>query len=139
MASYARFIFPLHDADSFFERLKTVVRKFTAHTSFPRVSSFMIDDKRMRLEYGREDYYFYFVWADDTIVAEEMPEITQHLFKNRPEKDLIASYKFRIEFWGEDDDNMDYFNEFLFLMETIQASEEVVIVDYQTGHFFDAF
>lgn len=95
----------------------------------------MVDDKRIRLEFGREEYYFYFLTAEGDAVAEESREIAAN-HKQRPESAAIQNCRYRIEFYGEDDQNMDYFNDFFGLMEEVKKIRGTIIFDYPNARFF---
>lgn len=96
----------------------------------------MANDKQIRLEFGREEYYFYITLEDQNWVPEEMQDIAQTFLKGHPAQAYVAALPFRVSFCGEDDFEMDYFNTFLLLMEAIQAEEKVLILDTTHGRFF---
>jgi hypothetical protein len=135
MSSYAHFILPLENIEGFFERLKNILQ--TACRKQSKQGSLMANDKQIRLEFGREEYFFYITLEDQPSVAEEMQDISQTFLKGHPAQAHVAALPFRVSFYGEDDFEMDYFNTFLLLMEAIQAEEKVLILDTTQGRFFD--
>ena len=69
-------------------------------------------------------------------VLAESKEIADN-YSGHKNKQEIASCKSRIEFWGDQDDGMDYFNEHLFILEQFMDNEKVLIYDFISGVFFD--
>lgn len=95
----------------------------------------MADDRRARIEFYREEYYFYLALVEESWVAEESREIADNQAK-RSEAEVIRNCRYRIEFYGDDDVNMDYFNDYFALMEEIQKIPGAIIFDYPNGKFF---
>ncbi len=95
----------------------------------------MSDERRARIEFYREEYYFYLSVVDETWVIEESREIAQS-HGSRNESGVIRECAYRIEFYGDDDLNMDYFNDYFALMEEFQKIPGVIIFDYPNNAFF---
>lgn len=133
MASYQNFLFSAEPSGVFFARVKTALSNFC--DSLTRTTSLMADDRRARIEFYREEYYFYLALVEESWVAEESREIADNQAK-RSEAEVIRNCPYRLEFYGDDDLNMDYFNDYFALMEEIQKIPGAIIFDYPNGKFF---
>ena len=95
----------------------------------------MADDRRARIEFYREEYYFYLALVNESWVIEESREIADNQAK-RSEAEVIRNCPYRLEFYGDDDLDMEYFNDYFALMEEIQKIPGAIIFDYPNGKFF---
>lgn len=95
----------------------------------------MADNRRARIEFSREEYYFYLALVDESWVTEESRAIADNQAK-RSESEVIWNCPHRIEFYGDDDLNMNYFNDYFALMEEIRKMPGAIIFDYPNGQFF---
>ncbi len=82
------------------------------------------------------DYYFHFQLEMSESVLQESKEIAES-YKGNKDKTTIASCKSRVEFWGDEDPDGDYFNDHMFILEQIMKNEKLLIYDYRNGVFFD--
>jgi hypothetical protein len=73
--------------------------------------------------------------SSEPSVVEESAEIAAQFASDRKDKSKIAACKRRIEFESHDDPNLDYFNDYLFVTEEIEAFKGVYIFDPQAGEF----
>lgn len=81
-------------------------------------------------------YKFIFTLNKEDWVQEESKDIAETFGKNRTDYNRISNSKKRIEFYGEEDFNMDYFNDYLLILENIQREMHVTIFDTDNGKFF---
>lgn len=95
----------------------------------------MADDRRARVEFYREEYYFYLSLVGESWVVEESREIAENN-ATRGESVVIRECSYRVEFYGDDDLNMDYFNDYFGIMEELQKIPGIIIYDYPNGTFF---
>lgn len=95
----------------------------------------MRDKTRMRIEFGREEYYFYFVLFDDTAAAAEAVEIAEK-HTNHALSTIVRAAPYRVELWGDEDPNMDFFNAHFALMELLSVIPGIAIYDYVRGRFY---
>lgn len=95
----------------------------------------MADDRRARVEFYREEYYFYLSLVGESWVVEESREIAENN-ATRGESVVIRECPYRVEFYGDDDVNMDYFNDYFGIMEEFQKIPGIIIYDYPNGTFF---
>ena len=123
---YNNFIIPLAHEDGFWERIKTHL-----------INHYELEDRGSHFIIKVKNYCFYFSYIQEDWVAEESQDIANNAAKHREDKQLIANSKSRVEVSGDDDFDMDYFNDFVMLMEVIENCEKVVIFDYESGTFFD--
>ncbi len=95
----------------------------------------MADTKRMRVEYGREEYYFYLSLFEGEAALAESEDIARSRLSH-PWAKTVANCAYRIEFSGDDDPDMDYFNEYFALMEELVQGAGAIVFDYPSGKFF---
>ncbi len=133
MASYQNFLFSAEPSEVFFPRVKAALKSFCE--GLKRTTSLMADDRRARIEFYREEYYFYLTLVDESWVVEESREIAEN-HATRSESAVIRKCTYRIEFYGDDDVNMDYFNDYFGIMEELQKIPGIIIYDYPNGTFF---
>ncbi len=81
-------------------------------------------------------YKFIFTLNKEDWVQEESKDIAETFGKNRTDYNRISNSQKRIEFYGEEDFNMDYFNDYLLILENIQREMHVTIFDTDNGKFF---
>ena len=133
MASYQAFQFSAEPAAETFLKLKAALKKVcNDHT---QTLSLMADDRRARIEFYREEYYFYLELIDEPWVVEESRDIARN-HARRSESEILANCSYRVEFYGDDDANMDYFNDYFGLMEEFRRIPGVIIFNYPTNSFF---
>ena len=81
-----------------------------------------------------EDYYFHFWFDNNEGTQSEIKEIAQN-YDGVKDKNLLSSCQSRIEFWGDEDQDMNFFNDSLFLLE--QLGNTPAIIDVKTGEEFE--
>jgi len=95
------------------------------------------NEKHLLVNMGN-NYYFHFQLDTSEGVLQESKEIAQKYNGNK-NKDLIASCKNRVEFWGDEDPDADYINDHIYLLEKIMLNDKLMIFDFRNGTFFDEF
>lgn len=66
-------------------------------------------------------FTFKIVLNDDDYVQEESQEMANDAAKDHPDHAIIATAKARLEIASDNDENMDYFNDFIYLLEQADA------------------
>ena len=93
------------------------------------------NEKHLLVDMGK-DYYFHFSLDTSEGVIEESKDIAQN-YKGEKDKEQIASCKSRIEFWGDEDTDGDYINDFMVILEQLQSNKDIMIFDFRNNVFFD--
>jgi hypothetical protein len=83
------------------------------------------------------DYKFYVYYATEAHVLEESREMAQTYIGDASTKAAIARCATRFEMHGDDDPDMDYFNDSLYLQEQIEALGTVYILDPIGGNWMN--
>ena len=85
-----------------------------------------------------DNYEFYIGLNEESYVADEIREIVEDCAKDRDDKDVLLTCKKRLEISGGDEDfDMDYFNDSLYINEKIQEFKNVFIYNPQENKFDD--
>lgn len=85
-----------------------------------------------------KNYQFRFIFIDEDWIIEESKEIANSFCKSHPKKkQILANSRTRIEFYGEDDPEMEFFNEHLFIFEHINNNPKFLIFNYPQGNWFE--
>ena len=129
---YKYFLFSDNGADAFMQVIESALRQYCATEG---ATSFMRDATRMRIEFGREEYYFYFVLFNDAAAAAEAAEIAEK-HPNHALSTIVRAAPYRVELWGDEDPNMDFFNAHFALMELLSVIPGIAIYDYVRGGFY---
>lgn len=78
-----------------------------------------------------DDYNFYIYLSDEEHVNEEATEIANDQDvdwnENIFDKEKLKTCKKRFEVWGDDDFDIDYFNDSLFIIEQIENFNNIII------------
>ena|SRR5215510_3775574 len=85
--------------------------------------------------YFNDRWSFYIEWDSGRNVLEESHEIAQRFSVSAEQAQRIASCDCRISTSADDDPNMDYFNDYIFVLETLESFEGVILFDPDTGLF----
>lgn len=73
-----------------------------------------------------DDYCFYFCFNEEEYVLSDAKEIASR-YKGSKNKDLIASCKTRIDFWGGDDSyKVAYINYYMFLLDSVNKLNDYI-------------
>ncbi|MFO1478959.1 MAG: hypothetical protein U1F40_02025 [Turneriella sp.] len=133
MASYRNFLFFDKEQEPAFAELRRAVDTFAQKQG--RLVSVMADDHRLRLQFEPEVYAFYFAICAEPWVREESDDLARSM-QRHPQAAQLAGKTWRVEFYGDDDTGMDFFNDFFALMESISTLPGCVVYDYVNGQFF---
>lgn len=118
------------------ESLKEKLDKFYA--SDDRNTSISLHDQSIHLQI--ENFTFYISWNEDEYVLIESHDIAKNFATQRADKDQIASCKKRIEMSDTNDDiDVDYFNDSLYIMEIMESFSGVFVFNPQDGNFMDEY
>ena len=82
-----------------------------------------------------KNYNFHFNYDTSNDVQVEMKELAED-YTGRGNKTLISDSIARIEFWGDRDDNQDYMNEALFLLQNLNEQQGLHFYDFKSGHLW---
>ncbi|HMV42786.1 MAG TPA: hypothetical protein PK079_20155 [Leptospiraceae bacterium] len=133
MSSYNHFIFSNLDANQLLDRIyNSIQNTFSKRNKKPNIH---LENSKIEIQYS--DYLFTFLLIDEDWVLEESKDIAERFAKTEIQKEVIYHSKKRVEFWGNDDYQMNYFNDYLILLENIQKDSDVIIFDTINGKFFD--
>lgn len=83
------------------------------------------------------DWTFQIGHEDQPHVVVESKEIAEYYGKGRPDQHRIAGCKRRITVSGDDDPNMDHFNDYCFLTAVFEEYPGVILFDPQAGEFVE--
>ncbi len=124
---YLAFIQPDSDAD--LTVLKTNLESFYAKTNRrPNISQI---DKTITVAF--DNYKFEIFLTDESHVIEEAAEIANDRVtdyaENSFDKEKLKTSSKRFEISGEDDFDMDYFNDSLFIVEATEKFKGVIVFD----------
>ena len=114
--------------------LEEVVEKLRTKFASQKVSIARSGEK---VVIKRESWSLNVYWEDEPHVLEEAQEIADHFANHRPDKDVIASSQRRLTTAGDPDPNMDYFNDYVWMIEAFEAIPEFIIFDANNGKFMD--
>lgn len=80
-------------------------------------------------------YRFHFIHKDEDWVKEESAEMADNYRGTAVSKDQIRQCASRIEFYGDEDPQMDYFNEQFSLLHQLKDEPGLLIFDYLNNQF----
>lgn len=133
--SYQHLIYLAPTQDFSFDDFKCQLQKYYHQNQsikliFTKPNKIIIDFKNQ--------YSFYLNYNNDETVIVEAQEMFEFFTNDYSEtkisdkqKELFKQSTHRIEFYGDTDLDMDYFNEMLFLFDEIQKSLNVVILNME--------
>lgn len=81
------------------------------------------------------NYRFHFIHKDEDWVKEESAEMADNYRGSAVSKDQIRQCASRIEFYGDEDPQMDYFNEQFSLLQQLKDEPGLLIFDYLNNQF----
>jgi hypothetical protein len=77
------------------------------------------------------------IFENEPHVVVESEDIADRFAASHPSRSEIATSKQRLCVSGDDDPNMDHFNDFLFVMEVLESYSGVYLFDPLEGAFVD--
>ncbi|MEO6305219.1 MAG: hypothetical protein ABIP51_18815 [Bacteroidia bacterium] len=126
--SYLAFIEPGSDAN--LEILKTNLDEFYAKPTITNKPDITLNSRSITLTFN-DGYAFYINLSNEQHVNGEAKEFadTNDLdwYEKPVDKEKLLSCTSRLEIYGEDDYNMNYFNDSLYIVETIGAFKGVIV------------
>ncbi|HNA80482.1 MAG TPA: hypothetical protein PKY99_13550 [Turneriella sp.] len=131
---YEKFIFSAEDQAVLFPKIVGAARSFC--NSLQRTTSIMADERRLRIEFYREEYYFYFQLITEPWIIDESRDLAR-VHPLRQESTWLKNCAYRVEFSGDEDANMDYFDAQLDLLRCVLAIPGVAVYDYKQSAFFE--
>lgn len=81
------------------------------------------------------NYRFHFIHKDEDWVKEESAEMADNYRGSAVSKEQIRQCASRIEFYGDEDPQMDYFNEQFSLLQQLKDEPGLLIFDYLNNQF----
>ena len=133
--SYSVFLFWPKSISSPMDEIEKILVDMYANKSkmVPRIEK---NDSTIQLYYS--DYEFHFDLVAEDWVLLESQDIADTFGKNRKDFSVIESSRERIEFYGGEDPDMKYFNEYLLMLEKIQAKLPFAIFDANNSEFWES-
>ncbi|KQB39587.1 hypothetical protein [Flavobacterium aquidurense] len=130
--SYLAFITP--DSDAGLIALKNNLDTFYEKSEIENKPEIVLNDHQIDIIFD-DEYRFYIAFSQEEYVNEEALEFAQENKMDWNEEvidkaKLETCYK-RFEVWGDDDFDMDYFNDSLFIIEQIEKFNDVIIFAVQ--------
>lgn len=86
--------------------------------------------KPTHIRIRRDNWYFHVHWYDDSTPVEESPNLARIYGRHREDQDVIASCKRWVTTYGSDDPDMDYFNDYCYVLGMFEEIPNVYILDY---------
>lgn len=126
--SYLAFIAPASDASLIV--LKNNLETFYEKPAIENKPEIVLEDNQINIIFD-DEYRLYIAFSEEEYVNEEALEFAQEYKTDWNETTfdkakLETCYK-RFEVWGDDDFDMDYFNDSLFVIEEIEKFSDVII------------
>ena len=84
-----------------------------------------------------DDYVFEIRHVEGAEILEESESAAKYYIGDSDTKSAIALCRARFEMYGDDDHNMDYFNDSLYIQECMEAVAKIYIFDPQGGKFMN--
>lgn len=98
----------------------------------------VLNKSENRIEVKLKDFLFTYAFIEEDWILEESEDIAKSFGKNRNDFEIIKNSRMRIEFYGGDDPDLNYFNDYLLQLEKIQKEiPSIIIFDTENGIFFD--
>ena len=130
--SYLAFITPTSDASLI--ALKNNLETFYDRPVIENKPEILLEDNQINIIFD-DEYQLYIAFSEEEYVNEEALEIAQEQQldwnENTFDKTVLETCRKRFEIWGDDDFDMDYFNDSLFVIEQIEQFSDVIIFAIQ--------
>jgi hypothetical protein len=130
---YTAFALVPSDTDTSLRQAETYIREFYAQQSHAASGTIQIVSQDETLTIHLDSWRMFVVYNCEPYVLEESKDIAEMLSRRHPEMMKLQGYGCRFELWSDEDPNMDYFNEYLFVLEQLSKIPEAVLVDHQSG------
>jgi len=126
--SYLAFIQPTSDAD--IEVLKKNLDTFYNNSNVEEKPCISLKNNKIIINFS-EKYKFYIYLSEKEYVIEEAEEFAQNGGLDWADKPFdpkkLKTCRKRFDIWGEDDYDMDYFNDSLYIIEQVEKFSDVII------------
>ena len=132
--SYMHFIFWKERTEDPIKEIGNILESMYGRN--PKAEAAVILSKE-RVNVKVNEYMFTYVFIAEDWVLEESRDIADSFGRKRKDHLIIKESRSRIEFYGDDDYDMNYFNDYLLMLEKIQRELPVIIFDAENGKFFD--
>lgn len=130
--SYLAFITPTSDASLI--ALKNNLETFYQKETIESKPEIVLDENQIDIVFD-EDYRLHIAFSDEEYVNEEALELAEQYEldwnENTFDKATLQTCQKRFEIWGDEDFDMDYFNDSLFVIEEIENFSDVIIFAMQ--------
>ncbi|MGO4293929.1 hypothetical protein [Chitinophaga sp. RAB17] len=126
--SYLAFILP--DANANIDTLKNALTDFYSGPEIENQPTVSMNENEITVRF-EDDYTFHIAFSNDAHVNVEARELAEEQALDWNEaafdKAALARSTSRFEIWGEEDYDMDYFNDSLFIIQKIEEFNGVII------------
>jgi hypothetical protein len=127
---YSHLAFILPGSNANIAALKNALVDFYARPVISENPAISLDGDDISVRFA-DDYTFHIVFSNEAHVNTEAREVAeeQELDWNEDpfDKSALAQSVSRFEIWGDEDFDMDYFNDSLFILQKIEEFDHVVI------------
>lgn len=126
--SYLAFVQDSSNAD--IHALKNYLEDFYAQTETNNRPAITIENNQIDIVFN-DEYSLYALFSDEEYINEEAQEFAEEYEadwnENIFDREKLKTCKKRFEIWGDDDFDMNYFNDSLFIIEQIEKFNDVII------------
>ncbi|MCP2028954.1 hypothetical protein L1276_004133 [Flavobacterium sp. HSC-32F16] len=130
--SYSAYISPVSNAD--ITVLREYLETFYQESDNADKPQIVLKDNAITITFD-DQYKFYIYLSDEKHVNEEAAEIADYLEEdwneNTYDKEKLKVSQKRFEIWGDQDFDMDYFNDSLFIIDQIEKFSDIIIFQNQ--------
>jgi hypothetical protein len=113
-----------------FQQIAERIKEYIGTSNNVRVS---LGEKQVSISYDGWSLRVY--WEDEHYVMSESKDFAEHPLTPEPYRTFIASCHRRITTAADDDPNMDYFNDYVIVINALESFGEFVIHDDNTNEF----
>lgn len=128
--SYSVYILPSSNAT--IATLKAYLEKFYQKSDAGDQPEIVLSDNQITILFN-DEYHFYIYLSEEKHVNEEALEIVEDLeedWNQEPfDKEKLKTAQKRFEVWGDQDFDMDYFNDSLFIIDQIEKFSDIIIFE----------
>lgn len=110
-----------------------IVHKLETHlrSRSPKPLQVVVEGQNLILR--RDHWSLKVYWEVNERIKDESEDIAEKFASERPDKHVIAACNRRITTAGDPDPNMDYFNEFVYVLEVFEQLANVYMFDPDNG------
>ncbi|WP_289661844.1 hypothetical protein [Flavobacterium panacagri] len=126
--SYSAYILPSSNAT--ITVLKEHLEEFYQNSDAGNQPEIILSNNQITIIFN-DEYRFYIYLSEEKHVKDEALEITENLeedWNEQPfDKEKLKTAQKRFEVWGDEDFDMDYFNDSLFIIDQIEKFSDIII------------